>query len=263
MTWHFWATPRRWGRAWALAGTLLLAACGQTDLYTQLTEVEANEIVAAVAPAGINARKAPASEGRWAVRVDSDDLALAVQTLQAAGLPRQKFSSMGEVFRKEGLVSSPSEERVRYMYAVQQELSDTLSRIDGVLIARVHVAIPARDPANPSPKPSSAAVFIQHRADASVRDIAPSVKDLVSRSVEGLPYDNISVSFFAAAASAAGRTPAENSRGPAPVLVGGLSVMTLLGTVGFLGWRFRDAFAALRGLFGRRASKSGAEEGGS
>ena len=70
------------------------------------------------------------------------DNSRAVELLKSQGYPRDKFAKIGEVFQKSGLVSSPTEERIRYMYALSQEIAETLTRIDGVMNARVHIVIP-------------------------------------------------------------------------------------------------------------------------
>ena len=103
---------------------------------------------------------------------------------------------MGDVFQKQGLVSTPSEERMRYIYALSQELSQTLRKIDGVIAARVHVVIPANDPLSDKVRPSSAAVFIKHRPDVDLRLLAPAVKEMVAHSIEGLTHDQVSLSLF-------------------------------------------------------------------
>ena len=45
-----------------------------------------------------------------------------------------------------GVDLEPEEDRVRYVYGLSQELSDTLEKMDGVLLARVHIVLPAKDP---------------------------------------------------------------------------------------------------------------------
>jgi len=136
----------------------------------------------------IEAEKKPLDEKSWRVLVPQEKMAAALDLLRLHGLPQEKYLTLGEVFKKEGLVSTPSEERIRYIYAVSQELSNTLTQIDGVVSARVHVVIPANDPLSPTLKPSSASVFIKHRPDADLQSIAPAVKNLVMRGIEGLTY---------------------------------------------------------------------------
>jgi type III secretion protein J len=200
---------------------LALAGC-KTGLYSGLTEPEANEIVAALEDGNIEARKERLEGTEWQVQVDEDRVAAALDLLRAQGLPHERFASMGDMFQKQGLVSTPSEERMRYIYAVSQELSQTLRSIDGVVSARVHVVIPSNDPLSDKIRPSSAAVFIKHRPDVDLRLLAPAVKDLVAHSIEGLTPDQVSLSLF------------EAPRAPAPaaaVLVAGEPQRLVLGVL--------------------------------
>jgi len=174
-----------------------LTAC-QTEIYSRVSEREANDMLAVLLSSDIQAEKKPVDEKSWRVMVPEDKVAVALEQLRLNGLPQEKYLSLGEVFKKEGLVSTPSEERIRYVYAISQELSNTLTQIDGVVSARVHVVIPANDPLSPTIKPSSASVFIKHRPDADLQSIAPAVKNLVMRGIEGLTYENISLSIFSA-----------------------------------------------------------------
>ncbi len=181
----------------AVALLLALAGC-KAGLYSGLNEPEANDIVAALSAQGIDARKEHLEGADWQVQVDEDRLGPALAVLRAQGLPHERFATMGEMFQKQGLVSTPAEERMRYIYAVSQELSQTLRSIDGVVEARVHVVIPENDPLSDKVRPSSAAVFIKHRPDVDLRLLVPAVKDLVAHSIEGLGYDQVSLSLFPA-----------------------------------------------------------------
>jgi type III secretion protein J len=100
---------------------------------------------------------------------------------------------MGQVFKKDGLVSSPMQERAQMIFALSQELSRTVSEIDGVLSARVHLVLPENDPLRQQLVPSSASVFIRHRSNTPVGTLVPQVKMLVANGVAGLSYDKVSV----------------------------------------------------------------------
>jgi type III secretion protein J len=130
------------------------------------------------------------------VNVAESRFADAVNLLQKSGLPRREHKGIGEVFKKTGMISSPSEERIRFMDALAQDLSKTISEIDGVIDARVHVVLPENDPFSRNTLPSSAAVAIRSSWDADVADIVPSVKGLVKNAIEGLQYEKIMVTVF-------------------------------------------------------------------
>lgn len=195
---------------------LALAAC-KTEMYTGLAEREANDMVAALNAAGIPADKAPGAEG-LTVSVDKARFAEAMAILDDKGLPAQKHQSMGDVFKKQGLVSSPTEERARLIYALSEELSRTIGEIDGVLSARIHVVLPESDMLGRDVKPSSASVFVRYAPGSNVENYAAQIKLLVANSIEGLLYDNITVVMVPAQAGAAKDTDA------APRLVNVLGV---------------------------------------
>jgi type III secretion protein J len=105
-------------------------------------------------------------------------------------------NGIGEVFKKTGMISSPSEERIRFMDALAQDIARTITMIDGVADARVHVVLPENDPFARNVMPSSAAVAIRTRWDADLTDLVPSVKGLVKNAIEGLAYEKIQVTIF-------------------------------------------------------------------
>ena len=184
--------PRTLGRALVLLAALLLSAC-ETGLYNNLDQRQANEIVASLQQRGIPAQRVAVRGGQYTVMVDKDRFAESITILKDAGLPRQEFQTMGQVFKKDGLVSSPTQERAQMIFALSQELSRTVSEIDGVLSARVHLVLPENDPLRQQLVPSSASVFVRHRSNARVGNLVPQVKMLVANGVAGLAYDKVSV----------------------------------------------------------------------
>jgi type III secretion protein J len=170
----------------------LLAGC-KVDLYTNLDEPQANEMVAILLQSGIPAGRSVQKGGKLTVTVEEARFAEAVTILGRSGLPRQEFQTLGDVFKKDGLVSSPVQDRARMIFALSQELSRTVAAIDGVLTARVHLVLPENDPLRQNLVPSSASVFIRHDPKIAIDDKLASIKMLIANGVAGLNYDRVSV----------------------------------------------------------------------
>jgi type III secretion protein J len=233
---------------------LLLAAC-KVELNRGLTEREANEVVAALLRQGIPAERRTDAAVRdttgrnVSVQVPQSRFAEAVEVLRAQGLPRQAFVSMGEVFRGDGLVNSPTEERARLIWAMGQELSRTVAEIDGVLAARVHLVLAENDALRREATPSSAAVFIRHVPDAPIAALVPQIKLMIASAVSGLAYDRVTVTLVPSAVPTpiAAAPPMEqvlglwvsaDSAGPLRLaLAAGALLFVLL--LALLGWRAR------------------------
>lgn len=257
--------PRRTARArlaFALLLPLALAACGDETLYSGLTERQVNSMVALLHKTGVPAEKNRAADGSYSIGTPAKHFAVAVDTLQANGLPADHYDSLGEVFAKEGLVSSPLEERARLNHALSQEIAQTISSIDGVLLARVHLAVPEHDSLVDEMRPASASVFVKHRSDVDLTGSISRIKALVVNGIENLPYDNVTVALFEARGSGLPPGAASSVVDTAGVIPptavaaagSGLSfdgrelVVALLGAAGLIGfatllhgWRRRDA----------------------
>ncbi|SEK24912.1 type III secretion apparatus lipoprotein, YscJ/HrcJ family [Roseateles sp. YR242] len=221
-----------------LALVALLSAC-KTDLYTKRTEAEANEMVSALLQRGVDVEKKSGDGGKtWNVAVEEKDVVNALDILRANGLPTDKYVSLGDMFKKEGLISTPTEERVRFIHGVSQELSSTLSKIDGVIVAKVHIVLPNNDPMSTTVKPSSASVFVKYRPEIDVPQLAPSIKSMVARSVEGLTYDNVTVTLVPGAMlPSSPRHPAAEAAWPW-VVGAGLTLLLLAGAaLGLIAWK--------------------------
>lgn len=182
----------------ALVAALALAACSGQELYRDVGEREANEMISVLMRAGIEARKTPGEKGTFTVEVAEGEFAEAVDILRQNGLPRENFESLGTVFEKEGFTSSSLAERARLVYGLSEELSDTISRFDGVIEARVHLSMPETDALTGVANPSSASVFVKYREGMDLPAQTAAIKSLVTNSIEGLEYDRVSVAMTAA-----------------------------------------------------------------
>ena len=170
----------------ALFCLFMLSACSERiNLQTGLADSDANEIVALLNRSGIDAKKQLSKEG-VALTVKEADISRATEAMLNAGLPRRKLSNLGTIFKKEGMISTPLEERVRYIHGLSSELETTLQQFDNVISARVHVVLPERIAPGEPIQPSSAAVFVKYQVPFDVDAAIPRMRNLVASSIPGL-----------------------------------------------------------------------------
>lgn len=254
----------RWRSGMAQAGAmvalLLLAGC-KTELYSHLGEVEANQMVAILLRHDIPAdRTTDPKDHTLTIKVDKSQFAEAVALLSSRGYPRPSFATPAQIFPGNGLVVSPVAEQARLLYATGQELSHTISEIDGVLSARVQVALPDGNAMRGTTAPASASVFIRYRASATLEPLVPQIKTLVANSVSGLNYDRVSVILVpvtapqpAAGAAEAAAPPAgtggsttsdfaaatgSGSQGGSELIRWITGALAMVGVIGSIGWAF-------------------------
>ncbi len=179
------------GRWWLVVMVGVLVACsGAVNLVSGLTEAEANEVLGVLLAADIAATKTSGKAG-VGIQVEAGSVSSAIDILHRNGLPRERRSKLGDVFKKENLISSPLEERARYLYALSQELEQTLSSIDGVVTARVHVVLPERAGPLDAATPSSASVFLKFQKGYGVESVVVPVRALVANGIPGLSQDRV------------------------------------------------------------------------
>jgi type III secretion protein J len=271
--------PRPWHGLGAplmavMLGTLLcLAGCSnRVELFSSATDAEANDILAVLLQSAIPAEKLVKKNG-VAISVAAADVAKALGILRQYGLPRERFEGMGKIFHKDGMISSPLEERARYIYALSQELENTLTKIDGVLVARVHVVLPEQDAARVVKTPASAAVFVKHQAGYNLDVLKPQIRTLVAHSIPELGEDRVSVVLVtmqrppqAAMAAAAVPSPmqvppsdpAPQARIPMNWWLAGLAALAcLLAGLAIMAWRRRRAAMLENEVLGGKVALDG------
>ena len=188
------------GSILAVLWVLALTGCLKHELSTGLTEREAQEMIVILKENGLDASRALVQRDReqpsWTVMVRGGDqnLVLAWRVLQENGLPRQRVRGLNEVFSKEGMIPTATEERAKYLVGLSGEVSETLRAITGVVDARVNLVIPENSPLleKANWKQATASVLLKYRTEKPPLN-EDSIKSLVSRAVEGLSDDNITV----------------------------------------------------------------------
>lgn len=238
----------------ALCAAAALAGCSGQELYRDINEGEANDMIAALDRAGIDAAKVAGEKGAFSVEVGTGDFSRAVDVLRDNGLPRERYESLGTVFKKEGFTSSSLAERARLVYGLSQELSNTISQFDGVVEARVHLAMPEADALSGVANPPSASVFVKYREGFDLRSQTAAIKALVTNSIEGLEYDKVSIAMTEAKpAPAAPDATLVDRFADVLFIVASLLGVALL-TVG--GWRFWAGRRNANRATGRPSSSS-------
>ena len=113
--------------------------------------------------------------------------------LASQGLP--KGGSVGfELLDQSKVTSTDFERRTNYLRALQGELARTITEIEGVEEARVHVALPEESVFITKSKPASAAVFVKLRPGVQLsKEQVSGIIHLVSKSVQDLSPENVVV----------------------------------------------------------------------
>jgi type III secretion protein J len=171
---------------------LLLTAC-KAEVHTGLSENQANLMLGTLLKRGIDVAKENKGKNGFSILVEEGQMVQALDILRENGLPHDKYQSLGDVFKGQGMISSPSEEDARLAFAISQELSDTFSRIDGVLSARVHVVLGKVDEAVNLRIPPSVGVFIRHNPESTVVNMISKIRELSAHAVPGLTVENVSL----------------------------------------------------------------------
>jgi type III secretion protein J len=198
-----------------------VALCGCSErLHGSLTEREANEILAALAAQGLDANKEKESgrgNGTYEVRVAARELPRALALLHELGLPRESPPGLEKLLGEGGLIPSELEEEAKLVAVMQAELTETLRRIDGVIDARVHVALPRKPGVFESTPPMPrASVFLKTRG-APTYDVT-AIRSLVAGGVRNLRAEDVEVVGIEATTTAAAARPSTVRVGPFEVV---------------------------------------------
>lgn len=177
---------------------MLLAGCNRESVRKNLTEDQANEVMAILVLHEVAAKKDALEKKEFEVTVPSEDLGYALQIVKQYALPRDIYQTpMCEIFKKQGMISVPIEDRARWMCSKALSLERAVFQgIDGVVTVTSSVSYADRDPFSDKQEAPHAAVTIKHVKDARI-DV-DKVKAIARDSNAGILADNISVTLFEA-----------------------------------------------------------------
>jgi len=158
-------------------------------LFVNLSAEDSTEIVAYL-------RKANQTDfivDNRGVKVPSARVAELRISLAQEGLPTKGIVGW-EKFDKSDFTRTEFEQQINKMRAVQGELARTIMQLEGVQTARVHIVVPRNSLFVEDRKDPTAAIYIKPARGFTMnpRQIR-GITHLVSRSVEGLHADNITI----------------------------------------------------------------------
>lgn len=231
-----------------LPSVLLLAACHQQQLLRDLTEQQANEVVAVLQAHDLSVTKEDLGKTGFTVEVGQADFPAAVDLLQKYNLPSQARVEIAQAFPADSLVASPEAEQSRLLSAVEQRLEQNLAAMHNVVSARVQVSYPLQASDGKTKTAMHASVLITYRNEISHDMLVSEVKRFVKNSFDNIDYDDISVILYRAPSVFRAMATEPAGRGSPTYLYWLLAIPALIaagaaGALYFMRWR-RKAKAA-------------------
>jgi flagellar M-ring protein FliF len=160
-----------------------------TTLYNELTLEDSAAIVSQLESQGVQFKLA--REGA-SIMVPQEQVARLRMQLAAEGLPTG--GSIGyEIFdRSDTLGATSFVQNINHLRAMEGELSRTISSLDRIRSARVHLVIPERQLFQRDRRPPSASIVLNVRGGLGPGEIR-AVQHLVATAVDGLDPDKVSI----------------------------------------------------------------------
>lgn len=183
------------GLAASIALAVYVALWAQGTDYVplggQFTQQDTAEVVDALDRNGIDHRL-DAKTGL--VLVASTQLQQAKLKLAKEGISREGGYGLELLDKDNGLTTSQFIERTRYIRGLQGELERTISQIQQIKKARVHLAIPKQNAFIRHKKPPSASVFVDVIGGVKLSATqVGAISNLVATSIQGLSPDKVTV----------------------------------------------------------------------
>jgi flagellar M-ring protein FliF len=168
----------------------LASAPSYATLQAGIDPAKTGKITAALDNAGVQYKL---QNNGTAIAVVSGQEAKARVALAGQGLSTGTTQPGYELLDKQKLGASTFQQQVAYQRALEGQIAQTISQIDGISSAQVQLTLPKDDLFADEKQPATAAVLLS--ADASTIDPAAvrGIASLVSSSVQDLKPDNVTI----------------------------------------------------------------------
>lgn len=160
-------------------------------LYTDLSSTDSGAVAAKLEESQITYE---ISTDGSRIMVPGDEVGRARMLLAAAGLPNG--GSMGyEIFDEQsGFGTTNFVQNINQIRALEGELSRTITSLDSIRSARVHIVLPQRELFSRETRDSSASVFLGLQSSSSIeRSQIIAIQSLVASAVPNLKASNVSI----------------------------------------------------------------------
>lgn len=183
----------------AVLFTFMLSACNSESLLFNLTQEQANQVLAVLQQHNISAKKEGNLKAGYTVSVGETESTAALSIINQYQLPWSADVQIGQAFPESSLVSSPNAEQARVISLQEQRLEQSLRMIAEVVNARVHVSYPPFNNDSSGKKATShVGVIISYKGEVDDNMFISQIKALIKNSFDDVRYENISVVLFPA-----------------------------------------------------------------
>lgn len=226
----------------ALAAVLfafMLSACNDENLLYNLTQEQANQVLAILQQHNISAKKDGTLKAGYTVSVSESESTAALSIINQYQLPWAADVQIGQAFPESSLVASPNAEQARVLSLQEQRLEQSLRMISQVITARVHVSYPSFNNDTSGKKPiGHVGVLITYKGEIDDNLFISQIKTLIKNSFDDVRYENISVVLFPAPVIQYVAPTKVPSSVPAPwIIILSAMAMFAAGTAGFMFYR--------------------------
>lgn len=184
------------------ATVLFLVGCTRIELYQNLTEEDANEMLVLLSENGVKARKKKdvvQNEVSYSIEVPESEMVRARSLLVRHNLPRRRELGLTGVYKEKGLIPTPDEQKARFLLALKGEIINSIEKIPQIVDADVVLNVPTKDEfagaeSKHRQRPTASIVLKVKPLDGGEAPLSEAkIQEFVSNAVEGMNPRDVTV----------------------------------------------------------------------